>query len=201
MPRPLSKLEIADFREKLTDAAASLVESMGHTDFTIRQLADAVNVSAMTPYRYFKDKDDIIAALRARAFHRFAEVLEKAYDTPGSVIDKAGAAGAAYLRFALEDPTSYRLMFELNQPDEQYPQLKKAADRARKTLTRHVGPLIEAGFAQGDPEVIGHVYWATLHGILMLQLSGKIDPECDMDTIMEAAFGALAIGFAPRSAR
>jgi AcrR family transcriptional regulator len=200
MPRPLSDLEVADFCEKLTDAAAGLVESMGHTDFTIRQLADAVNVSAMTPYRYFKDKEDIIAALRARAFNRFADKLEKAYATPGSATDKAGAAGAAYIRFALEDPTSYKLMFELNQPDIQYPELKKAANRARETLTRHVGPMIEAGYVQGNPEVIGHVYWATLHGILMLQLSGKIDPDCDMDTILEAAFGALAIGFAPKRA-
>jgi hypothetical protein len=92
-------------------------------------------------------------------------------------------------------------MFELNQPDSEYPELKAAADRARGTLTRHVGPLIEAGFARGNPEVIAHVYWATLHGILMLQLSGKIDPACcDMDTILEAAFGALAIGFAPKPA-
>jgi AcrR family transcriptional regulator len=200
MPRPLSDLEVADFREKLADAAAGLVESMGHTDFTIRQLADQLNVSAMTPYRYFKDKDDIIAALRARAFNRFADTLEKAYATPGSATDKAGAAGAAYIRFALEDPISYKLMFELNQPDIQYPELKKAANRARETLTRHVDPLIEAGYVQGNPEVIGHVYWATLHGVLMLQLSGKIDPNCDMDTILEAAFGALAIGFAPKRA-
>jgi AcrR family transcriptional regulator len=200
MPRPLSDLEITDFREKLADAAEGLVESMGHTDFTIRQLADQMKVSAMTPYRYFKDKDDIIAALRTRAFHRFADTLEKAYATPGSATDKAGAAGAAYIRFALEDPTSYRLMFELSQPDAQYPELKQAADRARKTLTRHVGPLIDSGFAQGDPEVIGHVYWAMLHGVLMLQLAGKIDPDCDMEKILEAGFGALAVGFAPKRA-
>lgn len=200
MPRPLSTLEIADFREKLADAAAGLVESMGHTDFTIRQIADAMNVSAMTPYRYFKDKDEIIAALRARAFNRFSDVLEKAYEKPGSPTDKAGAAGAAYIRFALEDPISYRLMFDLQQPDDQYPELRAAGDRARRTLTRHMQPLIDAGFAQGDPEVIAHVYWATLHGILMLQLSGKIDPDCDMEKILEAAFGALAIGFAPKPA-
>lgn len=200
MPRPLSATEIEDFREKLADAATALVQRQGNVEFTIRQLADELQVSAMTPYRYVKDKDEILAIMRARAFNRFSETLEKAYATPGGPTDKAGAAGQAYIRFALEDPISYRLMFDLQQADDQYPELRAAGDRARKTLTRHMQPLIDAGYAQGDPEVIAHVYWATLHGILMLQLSGKIDPECDMNTILEAAFGALAIGFAPRPA-
>jgi AcrR family transcriptional regulator len=200
MPRPLSDLEIADFREKLADAAAGLVENLGHTDFTIRQIADEMRVSAMTPYRYFKDKNDIIAALRTRAFNKFSETLEKAFDAPGNAATKANAAGEAYIRFALEDPISYKLMFDLNQAESEYPELDAAAHRARKALTRHVHPLIEAGILEGDPEIIGHVFWAVLHGAIMLELSGKIDPACDMRTILNAAFTALTIGFAAKTA-
>src|ERR1700744_924072 len=111
MPRPLSELEIEDFREKLADTGTALVRRQGNVEFTIRQLADELQVSSMTPYRYVKDKDEILAIMRARAFNRFSEVLEKAYATPGGPTDKASAAGQAYIRFALEDPTSYRLVF------------------------------------------------------------------------------------------
>jgi AcrR family transcriptional regulator len=200
MPRPLSELEIADFREKLADTASALIRHQGNVEFTIRQLADELDVSAMTPYRYVRDKDEILAIMRARAFNKFSDILEKAYATPGDPTVKAGAAGRAYIDFALDDPTSYKLMFEIDQPEAKYPELTEAAIRARQTLTRHIQPLIDAGFVQGDPEVIGHVYWAMLHGALMLQLSGKIDPECDLGTILDAAFGAFAIGFAPKPA-
>ena len=84
MPKPLSTAEIADFRERLCDAAERLFAEHGAEAVTIRQLAAAVGVSSMTPYRYFKDKDAILAAVRARAFDRHAEALEHAYETsPG----------------------------------------------------------------------------------------------------------------------
>ncbi len=41
----------------------------------MRQLAAELGCSPMTPYRYFKDKDEILAAVRAAAFDRFSEAL------------------------------------------------------------------------------------------------------------------------------
>ena len=64
---------------------------MGLEAVTMRQLAAELGVSPMTPYRYFGDKDDILAAVRARAFDRHAEALETAYDTSR----RSGRAGAA----------------------------------------------------------------------------------------------------------
>ena len=49
----------------------------------MRQLAAELGVSPMTPYRYFEDKDDILAAVRANGFNRFAEALETARDGAG----------------------------------------------------------------------------------------------------------------------
>ena len=64
-------------------------------------------------------------------------------------------------------------------------------------MTRHIPGLIEAGMMQGDPELIGHVFWVTMHGAVTLQLTGKLDPECNMKTILDSAFAALVRGFAP----
>lgn len=199
MPRTLSTTEVADFREKLCDAAARLFAERGQDGFTMRELATQLGVSPMTPYRYFHDKDEILAAVRARVFLQFAEELERAYAMPGDAISKAGATGEAYIRFALENPSSYKLMFDMHQPEDgKYPELAAAADRARKTMTRHIGPLIEAGFVEGDPELVGHVYWVMIHGAVTLQLAGKLDPACDMRKVMDAAFGALQRGFSPQ---
>jgi len=78
MPRILSQSDVADFRERLCVAATRMFDARGPEGFTMRELAAELGVSAMTPYRYFKDKEDILAAVRARAFNRFADALETA---------------------------------------------------------------------------------------------------------------------------
>ncbi|HEY8947519.1 MAG TPA: TetR/AcrR family transcriptional regulator [Rhizomicrobium sp.] len=199
MPRTLSTAEVADFREKLCDVAARMFAEHGKDGFTMRELASQLGVSPMTPYRYFHDKDEILAAVRARIFLQFAVTLEQAYAVPGDAGDRARSAAEAYVRFALGNPSSYKLMFDMSQPEDgKYPELAQAAERARKTMTRHIPGLIEAGMAQGDPELIGHVYWVTLHGAVTLQLAGKLDPQCDLQKILGAAFDALGMGFAPK---
>lgn len=198
MPRTLSTAEVADFREKLCDAAAKIFMEKGEQGFTLRELAGALGVSPMTPYRYFHDKDEILAAVRARAFLQFSEKLETAYAKGTDPISRANATGQAYIRFAMENPGTYKLMFDMHQSDEaKYPELEQAAERARLTLTRHIRPLVEAGLLKGDPNVLGHVYWVVIHGAVTLQLAGKLDPDCPMDTILDSAYGALNRGFAP----
>ena len=79
MPRVLSEADVVEFRERLCDAAERLFADKGPEAVTMRQLAAELGVSPMTPYRYFKDKDDILAAVRTIGFDRFAETLEAAY--------------------------------------------------------------------------------------------------------------------------
>ncbi|HTW36271.1 MAG TPA: TetR/AcrR family transcriptional regulator [Rhizomicrobium sp.] len=196
MPRPLSQPEIDEFRDKLCDAAARLFARHGRDGFTLRALTAELGVSPMTPYRYFKDKDDILAAVRARAFDRFADTLEKAFAGEGPTLERTMRVGDAYIRFAFEEPDSYRLMFDLTQPgEENYTDLVRAATRARRTMTEHVRSLIAEDVFQGDPVVIGHVFWAATHGAIVLQMAGKLD--CDFGRIREATMRALYRGFAP----
>jgi AcrR family transcriptional regulator len=199
LPRALSEPELAEFRDRLCEAAAKLFAKKGPDGVTMRELAKALGVSPMTPYRYFKDKDEILAAVRARAFDRFSDLLEKAYAKPGNAVERAAAAGDAYVRFAFREPNSYRLMFDLSQPDEDhYPDLVRATARARATMTQHIPALIAEGFLEGDPETIGHVFWAAIHGAVVLQLAGKLTPEFDFERIQQESLRAISEGFRPR---
>jgi AcrR family transcriptional regulator len=197
MPKILSDPEIHEFREQLCEAATRLFSERGRDGFTIRELAAALGVSAMTPYRYFRDKEEILAAVRARVFDRFAATLEAAYPGRGNAIEKSRAVGKAYVKFAFEEPAAYRMMFDLAQPDEQrFPDLIRATERARATMTRHVRPMIEEGILAGDPALIGHIMWASLHGAVVLQMAGKLSETCDFSRIIEESFRVLLRGFA-----
>lgn len=175
MPRVLSESDVADFRERLCDAAERLFAEKGPDAVTMRQLASELGVSPMTPYRYFRDKEDILSAVRTNGFNRFAEALEQAYAKGASARSKGAAVGEAYVEFALAHPHTYKLMFDLNQPHEgDYPELLAAAARARETMTGYVKGLVADGVMAGDPEEIGAMFWAAAHGAVVLELSGKL---------------------------
>jgi AcrR family transcriptional regulator len=177
MPRVLSDTDVADFRERLCEAAERLFAERGPGAVTMRQLASELGVSPMTPYRYFEDKDDILAAVRANGFNRFADALETARESATGAQASGTAVGEAYVTFALEHPHSYKLMFDFNQPHaEKYPELAAAEQRAQKTMTGYVRDAIAEGMITGDPQQIGLMNWAAIHGAVSLELAGMLPP-------------------------
>jgi AcrR family transcriptional regulator len=178
MPRILSEADVADFRARLCAAAEDLFAEHGIDAVTMRQLAAALGVSPMTPYRYFRDKDEIIDAVRTNALNGFADALESAFDAHADPTERSIAVGEAYLDFAVKNPRAYALMFDLNdikaQPSEG---LLAAGRRARDCQVRHVQGLIDAGLITGDAEDHGHIFWASIYGFAGLVLMGQISPE------------------------
>jgi AcrR family transcriptional regulator len=178
MRRALTQEEIGAFRARLGAAAERAFAERGTEGVTLREIARAVGVSAMTPYRYFRNKEEILAYVRAAAFDRFSERMEKAHATAGAAGRKGRAVGEAYLAFALEEPDAYRLMFDLSQPDEEsYPDLRHARARATRTMTSYMEDLVAEGRLAGDPKKLGLVYWAAVHGLVNLYMAGKIGDE------------------------
>jgi len=163
----------------------------------MRELARELDVSAMTPYRYFQDKDEILAAVRAAAFDRFAAAIERAAATKGSAPVRADAVGRAYLDFAFNEPNAYKLMFDLNQPNaERFPDLVRAGRRARQTMAGYTKDLVVEGYLTGDPETLGKIFWAMVHGLVMLHLTGRLDPKPDFAALHQTAMRMLARGAA-----
>jgi len=196
MPRNLSASEVGAFRARLCAVAQRRFAQHGVDGVSMRGLADELGCSPMTPYRYFRDKDEILAAVRAAAFDRFADALETAARESGDDLRAAGqATGLAYIRFALGDPEAYRLMFDLSQPHpERYPELVRASDRARRMMSAALEALVKAGIFAGDPQLLGCVFWATMHGLVVLRLAGKLPEQPDFETIQREAMRLLVIG-------
>ena len=199
MPRVLTDEATREFRDRLIDAAEKLFARDGLEAVTLRQLAAAIGVSPMTPYRYFADKNAILAAVRARAFTRHAEALEAAWEAAkADPVAGSNAVGQAYVDFAFDHPEAYKLMFDISQPDEtEYPEFMAAAERSRRTMTHHLDSLAAAGRFDGDPGLVGHMYWAALHGPIMLAFSGKLRPEYDARRLVAALMETLDKGLRP----
>tara|TARA_R100001463_G_scaffold31269_3_gene70715 strand:- start:507 stop:1124 length:618 start_codon:yes stop_codon:yes gene_type:complete len=192
--KPKTDEEIAAFRDKVCDVATRLFIERGPQNVTMRQIASTLGVSPMTPYRYFQDKDEILATVRAEAFHRFSANLEKAVQQAPDARAKARAVGDAYVAFAKTYPAAYQLIFSFTQPDEErYPELRQANLRAQETMVAYVREMIDAGLLEGDAQLIGYMFWATLHGIVVLELASGLR-GMDGDTLREKIMRTLYAG-------
>ena len=111
----MSQKQIQAFRDRAIAAATELFEDLGYQAVTMRALAAKLGCSPMTPYRYFENKDELFVQVRREAFARFADRHRDAgKGLRGSEL--LAKLGPTYVQFALDDPGSYRIMFELEQP-------------------------------------------------------------------------------------
>ena len=194
MPRYLTEQDIADVRAELCRVATERFARFGVEGVTMRQLAEALGCSPKTPYRYFKDKADILATVRAQVFGRFADALEAAAgEAPGDPVERARRVGEAYQRFALENPHAYRIMFDIAVPlDDSHPELAAQAERAAGFITRQAEELRKSGRLTVDPTLFGWAMWAATHGLVMLRQAGMLVDAPDYETL--ASFqGALLL--------
>jgi AcrR family transcriptional regulator len=184
MPRYLTDQDIADFRAELCRVATERFARFGYEGVTMRQLAEALGCSPKTPYRYFKDKADILSTVRAQAFSKFADTLEKATAGVTDTAERGRLTGEAYLAFALKNPHAYRIMFEIDAPvDENHPELGPQAERAARYITRGAEEMAASGVIDVDPKLFGWSMWAAIHGIVMLHQSGMLAHGPDYKTL------------------
>ena len=119
MPKILSPDDVLQFRQRLTDLALKAFAEQGIEGMSLRGLAAAAGCSRTTPYRYFKNKADILAAVRQAEFRRMADELERVAACERDPLDKLDALARAYLAFAINRPDAYRVMYSITQSDEQ----------------------------------------------------------------------------------
>ena len=200
MPKSLSPEDVEAFREELCRVATRRFAERGDAGVTLRALAEEVGVSPMTPYRYFDGKDGILAAVRTAAFERFLGACEKAVEAAPGPREALLALGLAYLRFARGEPHSYRLMFELTQPDNaRFPELVRQVKRAARLEVDTVRRAVDAGVIQGRPDELATLFWAGIHGLAALALAGALPAGSDLDVLATRMLDSLIRGNAGQS--
>jgi len=172
MPVPLSEAEIHNFRARLCAEAERQFLRSGVASVSMRSLAKALGCSATTPYTYFKNKGEILASVRASILHRLCDKLERTECSDAREWAKAHLKTC--VDFAFKEPESYRLIFDMHQKDEdEHPELVRANARTLKVNYSYVEALIAQGYLEGDAEELGYMFFAELHGLIVLRMSGR----------------------------
>jgi AcrR family transcriptional regulator len=162
----------ADLRQGILEAAAKLFEAKGYEGFSLRQVAEEIGYTPTTIYLYFKDKDDLLLHVAYDGFRQFGEILETAYRTKETPLERLNAIGWAYFEFAMSHPIHYRLMFM--QRGEFLQKKPKGYDSVVDSfgvLKRTVQEGMELGeMIPGNVEAHAALIWASVHGVVSLAL-------------------------------
>lgn len=132
----------------------------------MRELARRAKVSHNAPYRHYPDRDSLLAALAAEGFARLGRTQRQAREAAG-----LRGMGVAYVRFALDHPQRFRLMFGGAVRIAAHPALREVATSVFEGLSGALaGALGEAAKAR-DASIAA---WAMVHGLANLLLDDKI---------------------------
>lgn len=158
----------------LIDVAVRLISQKGMDALSLAELAREAGVNRTTVYYHFKDRDALVAAVRAWS----AEQLAKAFAPVASRIERAN-----YItRFVLENPELIRLWIEdfLSPGDirQRYPEWDALVEGVRSRLSEeHPGEEI-------DPEV----YCVNMLTVAMIGpriYHSSVRPDLDVETAIE----------------
>lgn len=160
-------------KEQLVSAASRLLDVGGQEAVTLRAVAEQVNVSHNAPYRHFRNRSALLAAIAERDF----DLLRRAFEeqdggTPNAASALRGAS-EALISYALEHKARYRLLFSDPQllPDAT---LREAAFGSFTAFSRIVARCQQdRALPRLDTLSLTGLIYATLHGAIDLDIGGR----------------------------
>jgi AcrR family transcriptional regulator len=188
------------FREQVRDdvkaVALDQLAAGGPAALSVNAIAKELGVSGPALYRYFANRDELLAELVVDAYHDFAAALAAANApdlTPGR---RVRALAGAWRGFARAQPHRYQLMFAPPLPgyDAHSEPLVAASQRVMAVALDAYGGEPGGSAGEADPEVLARVVaaWYRLHGFVGLELGGNFDSMgMDADTVFRREVDAL----------
>jgi AcrR family transcriptional regulator len=187
--------EREEVRGKILDAARELFVADGYEAVTMRKVADRIEYSPTAIYLHFADKESLMRELCATDFLSLAKQFQKIARVEDPV-ERLRRIGLAYMDFAVERPSHYRLMFMTPHPPigEHLLQKGNPEEDAYGFLVATVSEAIEKKLFLPhlkDAQLVAQVVWASVHGVISLQIAKGNDPWVEWRPVKKAA--ALAI--------
>jgi AcrR family transcriptional regulator len=188
-----------NLKRALLDAALEIVRSTGSEEFTLREVARRAGVSHNAPYRHFKDKAELMAAVATEGYNHLTEAMNKAMRSEKSAYDRFAMTGEGFLCFALRYPDHFRLIFDVPRRYE-YPETLEAGERAFGTLISAIEACQAEGILQqGNSRMLALMFLSLAIGNAKLAITNRL-PFSEASQVLafdRRSKDALSVGFAP----
>jgi AcrR family transcriptional regulator len=190
-----------DLREALIQAGLKLLSTGDPAALTLRAAAQLAGVSHAAPYRHFRDKQALVAAIAERGFRQLTAAMSEELERCSSprVRDRLIALGVGYVRFGTSNPASLRVIFGgVLGADEVPAELTAAGDEAYQILRQEIAAGIEKGeLRAGEPDQLALASWSLVHGLSTLIINGAIPAPASSTAerdLVRGMVGLLGVG-------
>ncbi|MFF2732845.1 TetR-like C-terminal domain-containing protein [Streptomyces sp. NPDC058008] len=167
-------------KERLVECATEMLATRPRESLTVRAVAAAAEASTTAVYSLFGGKDGLIGAVRDRAVAGLFQDLSAAQTSADPFADLYALA-VAYRRWGRAHSHLYMVLFGGVQPFDPSGEIG-ASDPVRPLLAA-IDRAVAASVLAGEATSIALSIWATLHGMVTLELAGALD-----SATAEAAF-------------
>jgi AcrR family transcriptional regulator len=188
-------------RGEILDAARQLFSRHGYEQTSVRAIAAKVGASPGILYHYFDDKEAIMAQLVRETFRLLMARLEAIRTDSAPAPDRLRRGLRAYIDFGLQFPFHYEMLFISKHDLESHPKILEAfMSEGMQTfgcLESMSQEIIENGLAR--PEIkdfreLAQSLWASIHGMVSLQISSKTFPWVEPNRLIERQLDVLLQG-------
>ncbi|HZZ10114.1 MAG TPA: TetR/AcrR family transcriptional regulator [Paraburkholderia sp.] len=204
-------------RERILEASRRIVVRDGFAALSMRKIADAIEYSPAALYLHFESRDEIARALCAEGYAQLLETFVPLVQIADPA-ERLKALGRAYVAFGVAHPETYRLIFmedpsytgaalrgvavqaSASEPDattqsggaKSHAEDDDPGDAALRIMITALEELKAAGQLTASTDVYAwaEAFWATLHGIVALNLTCPVFPAAPLDTVVGVALDA-----------
>ena len=184
MPKAARSQEDIDLiREKILDAALTIISEHGYKFFSMRKLAGRLGMSATTIYNYYSSKDELYLMMLTKGFDMLHKALLHVFNTDKSPVEKLSEMIRAYVSFGINNANYYNIMFTSDAPkysDYIGTEIEPVAYFEKQTALQLVDIAaqgvqelagINPGINPDDARYAAIKIWSFLHGIIALSNS------------------------------
>jgi AcrR family transcriptional regulator len=194
-----------DLRRAIVTAALEILRETQSVEFSLRELARRAGVSHNAPYKHFADKRELLAAVSAAGFEALTRRAGSEILRVSNPRAKLFALLRTYIRYGVENPALYRLMFGgyLSGPDDGRPAIERAA--AEKTKELLASLIRDGGLGHAIPDTVRNerkisgallACWSLVHGLTQLIADGLVGPGKKADELCESLVQGMLDGLA-----
>jgi TetR/AcrR family transcriptional regulator len=163
-------------KSHILDTARALLLEKGLNATSVNQIAKRSELSVGAIYFYFKDKEELFAALQVEGLELLHQTICQAVEIESPPEEKIRSIALAYLRFSEEHKNYFDIInYFLTSPETIFPpDLKNKIDSHGNasifTLTTAIREGIDCGqFKAVDPRRQAIILWSTFLGMIQLR--------------------------------
>ncbi|HPF24825.1 MAG: TetR/AcrR family transcriptional regulator [Hyphomonas sp.] len=189
IPNREGRYHHGDLRAALIEEGLAQLEAKAPDEVSLREIARNVGVSATAVYRHFPDKAALFKALCDVAGQRMAAAFREAMSGTTDTREAFNQMGRAYVKFALHNPSLFRVTMTQSVPQDRRGAPPGAVDDPFAMLSDTLDALMPPDAPRSARDVKRLQAWAMVHGLAMLMLDGQVPANEDLvDKVISATF-------------